>query len=338
MDPDKNTPPSTNEEPKQEQQAPADALSRTPDDLEQEEAAKETASPEQKPDEDIEKKVPGWKKFFRKVNVYLLLFVLIVIVAGAVTWVYYLNSQQVAPAPDIASQQLSEDELKELAQNDTSVGNASQTLTIQGNAVIAGQSLLRGNLSVAGTIQSGGNITAPGITISGDTNLGSTQIDSLQVAQNVAIQGDTTTRDLSVSGTSSFSGAMTASQITVTTLILSGNASLQVPNHISFPGASPSRSVTQSVLGNGGTASVNGSDTAGTVNIQTGNSPSAGCFIRVTFRQAFSNNPHVIVSPVNSAAGTLDYYVERDKSGFSVCSNNAAQANKAFAFDYFVTN
>jgi hypothetical protein len=340
MDANNTTPPQNeNKPPGEEPQAPVDALSRTPDDLEKEHDEQVAAGVENASSESsTEKKVSPIKRFFHKVNLYFLIFILIVIVAGAITVVNYLNSQKTPPAPNIASQSLTEDALKQLSNTDATVGNTSQTLTIQGNAIIAGQTLMRGNLNVAGNIQSGGSIQGPSLTISGATNLGTTQVNSLQVATNTAVQGSTTLRDLNVSGTSSFSGAMTASQITVTRLILSGNAVLQVPNHISFTGPSPSRSVNASVLGSGGTASINGSDTTGTISINTGGSPAPGCFARINFQQAFTNPPHVLVSPVGSAAGQTQYYVDRNNAGFSICTVNAAPANSVFAFDYFVTN
>lgn len=339
MEPDKNnTPSSESESKKDESQAPADALSRTPDDLEQEQAEQAATRKDTKSDDPAEKKVSPLKRFFKRVNIYFLLFLLIIIITGAIFAVNYLNSQKTAPAPDIATQGLSEAALKQLANTDTSVGNTSQTLTIQGNAIIAGQTLLRGNLNVAGNIQSGGSIQGPNLTISGTSNLGTAQINSLQVATNTAVQGSTTLRDLNVSGTSSFSGAMTASQITVTRLILSGNATLQVPNHISFTGPSPSRTINSGVLGSGGSVSVSGSDTTGTVNINTGGSPSTGCFTQINFNQRFTNQPHVIVSPVGTAAGQTQYYVTRNTTSFSICTAAPAPANQAFAFDYFVTN
>lgn len=316
--------------------APADALSRTPEDLEEEQAKQAAVQPAT--DSVPLKKVSPLKRFFRKINLYLLIFVLLVIIAGAVTVVNYLNSQKAAPAPNIATQALSTDTLKQLANTDATVGNTSQTLTIQGNAVIAGQTLTRGNLNVAGNLQTGGSITSPNLTISGTANLGTVQINNLQVAGTTAIQGTTTLRDVNVAGTASFGGPLTASQITVSRLILSGNASLQIPNHIAFTGPSPSRSINTAVLGNGGTALVGGSDTSGTVTINTGNNPTPGCFTRITFAQAFSNQPHVLISPVGAGAGQTQYYVDRSTSGFSVCTANAAPANQSFAFDYFVTN
>lgn len=321
------------------QNVSADALSKTPEELDDEKAAQAAA------DTDLsgldgelpEKKVSPIKQLLKKVNIYLLIFGLLLAVGGAIAAISFFNSQQAPVDPSIESQSLTTEALKQLANTDASIGNTAQTLTIQGSAVINGQTLTRGNLNVAGNFQTGGSITSPTLTVSGATNLGDTQANTLQIAGAVAIQGTTTLRDLSVAGTSTFSGAVTASQLTVTRLIMSGNASLEIPNHISFTGASPGRSVTQSVLGNGGSASVGGSDTAGTINVNSGNNPTSGCFVRINFNQAFPRQPRVVLTPIGAAAGQMQYYVERNTSGFSVCTNNAAAANQAFAFDYFVT-
>lgn len=317
------------------QQAPSDALSRTPEELAEQMA--EQAADLNALDAPEEKKLSPIKRFFKKVNVYLLSFVLLFIVVGAVTIVNFLNSTQEEQAAELASQELTQETLQQLANTDASVGNESQTLTIQGNAVIAGQSLMRGNVNIAGNLQTGGTIQGPSLTISGSTSLGDTQANTLQVASNAAVQGTTTLRDLAVSGASTFSGPISASQITVTRLIMSGNASLEIPNHISFTGASPSRNIDTGVLGSGGSASIDGSDTAGTVNISTGNGPKSGCFVRITFQQAYTRQPHVIISPVGNAAGRLEYYVDRSTTSFSICTANTPTANQTFAFDYFVT-
>lgn len=340
MDSDKKDEPTTGEKPSEEEtQAPSDALSRTPEDLEQEaDKASDEIDAESSAEEARTKKLSPIKRILRKVNVYLLIFILLVVVGGAIALVNFLNSQKTPVVPDVASQQLSADALKQLANTDATVGNSSQTLTIQGNAIITGQTLARGNLSVAGNLQTGGSITAPSLTISGPANLGATQINSLQIAQTLAVQGATTLADINVAGTSSFSGAMTASQITVTRLILSGNASLTIPNHIAFTGPSPTRTVNNSVLGNGGTMSLNGSDTSGTININSGNNTVAGCFAHITFNQVYTNQPHVIVSPIGSAAGQTQFYVDRNNTGFSICTANAAPPNQTFGYDFFVTN
>jgi cytoskeletal protein CcmA (bactofilin family) len=320
-----------------EQNAPADALSRTPDDLAQEESIHTVTPTNDVESKTSKKRLSRLKRFFRRINLYFLLFLLIVILVSAIAIVNYLNSQKSTPQPDLVNQGLTTESLKQLANTDASVGSASQTLTIQGNAVIDGQTLARGNLNVAGNFQSGGSIQGPSITISGQANLGQVQINSLQVATNVAVQGDTTLRDLSVSGASTFSGPLTASQITVSRLVLSGNAVLHIPNHISFTGPAPSRTL-GNALGNGGSASLNGSDTAGTVNINTGSNPNAGCYVRVNFNQNFTSQPHVIISPVGAGAALSQYYVDRNTSGFSICNAGTPPANQTFAFDYFVSH
>lgn len=338
MDSDKNTTPESDDiQENTTQDSPADALSRTPEDLEQEQAIK-AASEEKSAANTAAKKQSRIKTFLKKVNVYFLAFVLVVIIAGIVIFVSYLNSQKPTPKAVIEGQTLTEDALKELSNTDATVGNTSQTLTIQGNAIIAGEALMRGNLSVAGNFQTGGTIRGPSITISGDANLGSTQVNRLQVAQDLAVQGATSLRDISASGSVSFGGAVTASQITVSRLILSGNAELQIPNHISFTGPSPSRGATGNALGNGGSASVSGSDTSGTINIRTGTGTNTGCFVRINFNQNYTRQPKVIVSPVGSAAGQTQYYVDRDQAGFSICTAAPAPGSQTFAYDYFVMN
>jgi len=89
------------------------------------------------------------------------------------------------------------------------------------------------------------------------------------------------------------------------------------------------------ILVNGGTAAISGTDTAGTVNINTGNNPVAGCLVTLTFNHAFSNTPHVVLTATNTAAAGLQYYVTPSSANFSVCANNPT-AGQAYTFDYFV--
>lgn len=280
----------------------------------------------------------AFKKFFKKFNLYLLLFILVVVIGAAVSLVSYLNSKKAPKEPSIATQELTTDSLKQLANSDTTVGSAGQTLTVQGNSIFSGQVLMRSDLNVAGTIKVGTDMLVPSITVSGKSNLNDTQINSLQVANTAVFQSNVTLqRDLNVAGSAAFSGAVTIGQLTVNRLVISGNGQVQVPNHISFPGASPGRTIDGSVLGAGGSASIGGSDTAGTININTGSGTNAGCFATIRFNQPYTGTPHVIVSPVGAAAGQTQYYVNRNSTTFSICTVNAPPAGQSFAFDYFVT-
>lgn len=322
--------------PSPEQTAPQDALEKTNEELGQE-AASETPAPAN--GTPPPKKVSGLKKFLRRFNVYLLLFLLVVVIAVIVSVVAYLNSKKAPKTPQVATQTLTQDALKQLANSDATVGDSGQTLTVQGNAVFTGQVLVRSNLNVAGTIQLGGDFSVPRITVSDTANLANTQINSLQVANGSTFQGLVTLQNgLNVAGATAFSGPVTAGQITVTKLIMSGNSSLEVPNHIAFTGASPGRQIIPATLGVGGSASVNGSDTTGTININTGSSPQPGCFVNITFNRPFASTPHVLISPVNAGAAQTQYYVTRTTTTMSLCTANAAPGNQVFAFDYFITD
>jgi hypothetical protein len=280
--------------PPAEQAVAKDALTKSNEELGQDAASETplnadgTTSVNGKPG----KKLSPLKKFLRRFNIYLLLFLLIIVVASVVSIVGYLNGKKQPKAPTITNQTLTQDQLKQLANSDATVGDTGQTLTVQGNAIFSGQVLVRSNLNVAGTIQLGSTLSVPSLTVSGKTNLADTQINSLQVA---------------------------------------------VPNHVAFTGASPGRTINFGVLGAGGSASVNGSDMAGTVNINTGSGPAAGCFVTLTFSRAFTATPHVTATPIGAAAGQMQWYINRSTTSFSICTNTTPPINQAFAFDYFIT-
>jgi cytoskeletal protein CcmA (bactofilin family) len=215
-----------------EQSIPEDALTKSNEELGQEAASETTINADgtSSPDGKPPKKISPLKKFFKRFNVYLLLFLLIVVVAAAVSVVGYLNGKKQPKAPTIGNQALTQNDLKQLANSDATVGDTGQTLTVQGNAVFTGQVLVRSNLNVAGTIQLGSELSVPSLTVSGKTNLADTQINALQVATGSTFQGEVTLQSgLNVAGAASFTGPITANQLTVTRLIMSGTSSLTVP-------------------------------------------------------------------------------------------------------------
>ncbi len=317
------------------QATPADALERSNDNLTAETQMTAVAltadgKPPQKPN--------ALKAILKKFNVYLLLFGLVLVIGLAVAIVSYLNSKKLPSTPTIATQSLTQDTLKQLAASDATVGGSGQTLSVEGNAIFSGQVLVRSDLSVAGGIKVGTELSLPKLSVSGPTSLNATQVNTLQVATGSTFQGTVTIQhDLNVGGTTAFNGPVTAAQLTVSKLILSGNSSFQISNHLAFVGASPSRSINAGVLGTGGSSSVVGSDSAGTISVNTGSGTTAGCFVTLSFNQPYATAPRVVVTPIGSAAGQTQWYVNRDKNGFSICTNNAAPTGQAFAYDYFVT-
>jgi cytoskeletal protein CcmA (bactofilin family) len=292
-------------------------------------SGKPSATPEEPP------KKGGLKQTLRRFNIYLLFFLLILVVAGGIILVAYFQSQKSNTTTTLKTQELTQETLQQVAASDATVGSSGQILNVQSNAVFAGQVLVREGLQVAGNLQISGVVAFTSLTVSGTTQVGQLQVNGpLSVSGDTGLQGAlTVAKSLQVSGGASFGGTVTAPQLTVGSLQLSND--LTLTHHIVTGGPRPAHSG-GSALGSGGSASLDGSDTAGTININIGGSPSPGCFISITFTSKFGNTPHVMVTPIGSAAGGLAYYVTRSTSSFSLCDATAPPSGASFAFDYFV--
>lgn len=279
----------------------------------------------------------GFKQKLRKFNLYLLLFIFVLMVAGVIIAIAYFQSQKATTTATLQTQQLTQNTLNQVASSDATVGNSQQVLNVESSAVFAGKVLVREDLEVAGGLQVGGTAALTDLTVSGASSLAQLSVSkNLSVTGTAAIQGAATIAgSLQVNGTGTFSGAFSAPQITTSSFQLNGD--LVLTHHITAGGPTPGRS-TGTALGSGGTATVGGSDTSGSVTINTGSSPPAGCFITVNFNQHYNATPHVLVTPVGSAAGGLDYYVNRSTTSFSICDATAPPAGSSFGFDYFVVD
>jgi cytoskeletal protein CcmA (bactofilin family) len=282
------------------------------------------------------KKPPIWRRIWRHMNIYLLLFLLVLITGAAITWIMVMRYRAEQPKIEdvIDSQTLSDEALKQLANGSATIGNSQQILNVESNAVFSGTVLVRRNLEVAGTIKVGGDIALPGLTVSGNSRFGQVAADTLTIGGATNIQGPfTATKGINVTGNSSFNGTLSASQISTNSLQLGGD--LTLTRHITAGGPIPNLS-RGNALGSGGTASVSGSDTAGSIAINTGSSPGAGCFATVTFVRAYANTPHIAVTPIGSGAAGLEWYVNRSTGNFSVCTTNPAGGGQSFGFDYVI--
>ncbi|HLZ14829.1 MAG TPA: hypothetical protein VKQ34_02445 [Candidatus Saccharimonadales bacterium] len=271
------------------------------------------------------------KKLWARFNIYLVLFVLVLFMAGGVL-AFMLVKGKKNTVTTLNSQSLSDSTLKQLANTDVTVGKSNQILTVQSNAIFAGAVLARSSLDVAGSLKVGGNLNLSDLTVSGATQLGDAVTNNLTINGSLNLQGELTLKNgINVSGNSTFTGNVTTTQLTTGSLQLNGD--LNLTHHITAGGTIPSI-VKGTAVGGGGTASLSGSDTAGSITINTGNSPPAGCFATVTFSKAFSNTPHVVLTPIGSATAGLQYYVTRTTTNFIICSATAAPAGQTFGFDY----
>jgi hypothetical protein len=294
------------------------------------------AAPQPEDGKKGKKKGPRVGGIAGRFNIYLLGFIFVLVVAGVVTGISILRSKQLSQQAEtqIITEPLSKEALEQLRQTDVKVGDPKQILSVESNAVFAGRVLVRGGLEVAGELKAGTQLTLPGLTVTGNTTLGAVQANTLQVAGNTTLQGQVSIQNnLTVAGNGTFGGTLSAAALNIQTFQVNGD--LQFSRHIDAGGGTPGKT-DGSALGSGGTSSVSGTDTAGTVAINTGGGPGPGCFVTVNFTQRFNSTPHVVITPVGSAAGGLNYYINRSATNFSVCTASAAPAGSSFAFDYIV--
>ena len=279
----------------------------------------------------------GLKHALRRFNIYLLLFFFILMIAGAITTIAYFQSKKANVTSTLKAQTLTQQTLQQVANSDATIGNAQQILNVQSSAVFAGKVLIRDGLEVAGNLQIGGTLAISSISVSGAASVGKLQVNKdIAVAGDASVQGGlAVAKNLQVTGGGSFSGPVTAPQITTTSLQLNGD--LLLTHHITTGGGTPGRNPGPA-LGSGGSATVGGSDTGGTVSINTGSGTSAGCLITVNFTSKYNATPHVLLTPVGASGGGVSYYVNRDTASFSICVSTPAPSGASFGFDYFVVD
>lgn len=275
----------------------------------------------------------GLRQFIRHINIYLLGFALLVVLVGSGAAAIYLNSRK-ADLGNLKTHQLSSEALRQLENTNVTVGDSKQVLTIPSNAIFGGSVLLKGDVDIAGKLVVGSNLSLAGINVSGKSTLQDLSVSNdLSVAHNVIVNGQVSIRNgLSVSGITTFAG-LSVKTLTVSALNISDT--LNLTHHLVGGGATPSRS-SGSALGGGGTTSVSGSDTAGSIKINTGSGAGVGCFVTVNFTTRYNTAPHVVVTPIGSAAGALAYYVNRSASGFSICTASNPPDRATFGFDYLI--
>lgn len=281
--------------------------------------------------------MPGpMRRFWDKFNIYMLMFIFLVIVAGVLATSMYLKNKtdSVVIPGTIKQQNLPAAALDDLAQTGVQVGDPKQVLNVQSNSVFAGAVLVKGELQVAGGMKIGsGSLAIPELDVGGSATINSLQAQTVGIEGAARIGDLSVLRNLSVTGNSTFSGSLTTSALSVGRLQLNGD--LTVARHIVANGATPGRA-NGSALGGGGTTSVSGSDIAGSLAINTGSSPAAGCFASINFVTPYSSTPTITITPIGSAAASVQYYVNRNTTGFSVCTASPAPGNASFGFDYHI--
>ena len=269
-------------------------------------------------------------------NLYLLGFGVLLAIAGFVTFIAMTSDNTDDGGLTLEGTELSQEAIDELLETDNNIGDVKETLTVEANAIFNGKILVKDSLDVAGTINVGGSLSLPGITVSG-----SSQFEEVNVSSNLGIGGDTNidgtltvNSNLSASGNVSVGGVLSAGTLSVDSIQFTED--LTILRHIDTGGGSPVAS-RGAAIGGAGTVSVSGTDTAGTVTVNTSGGSSSGSLVQITFSNGFTRTPHVQITPVGSTSATLDYYVTRTSTSMTIHTASAATSNTTFLFDYWVT-
>lgn len=208
---------------------------------------------------------------------------------------------------------------------DAAGGEARQQLTIspetlfKESVIIQGSAEVQQDLTVKGLTELQGAVTVEedatlrsGLTVGGSTAIGG----------NLSVTGSITAASLSV-GTISISTVNVASDVS-----FGGHL---IPN-----GAAPS--ARPSVAASGGNVTVSGNDTAGTIVINVGSGATlSGELAIITFNKAFNATPKVQLTPINTAASSLNYYATRSASFFTINTSTSPTNGTSYVFDYLVT-
>ena len=168
----------------------------------------------------------------------------------------------------------------------------------------------------------------------------------LNVGGNQNIKGTTTLQsavginsNLAVRGALSVGGSLSAGSLNVGALVVStvnASGSLNFGGHLIPSGAAPNAVI--SAGAGGGSVTIDGNDTAGTVVINVGSTNLvAGEMAAITFRTAFAGTPKVQLTPVNAAASKISYFATRSPTFFTIESSTVPTADTQYAFDYLIT-
>jgi hypothetical protein len=148
--------------------------------------------------------------------------------------------------------------------------------------------------------------------------------------KNITVTNQTTTGKLVVTGTAT----ITNLKVTGTTEV----ADLKVNGKIITAGIAPVAQVGSTLTAVLGASVTNdGTDTAGTVVIESGTQASvAGEIADITFTESYSVEPKIVISGNNSSSAKLGAYVLRTTDGFKIMVDDPLATNTEYSFDYIV--
>lgn len=273
-------------------------------------------------------------------RVIALLFAILALGGGLGYYIAHVSKQPSSKTKTPEVKTLTPEELNKLSSIGANLGTSNELLTVAATAQFNNNVIISKDLSLNGKLNANGPVTLKSLTISGND----TSIGGLIVGGDLGVTGTSTlqkgatigqllsvTGNLAVAGVANF-GTISASAITVRNITISGPL---VVSHLTSSGPVPSSS-SGSAIGGGGTTSLSGNDTTGTINMNIGSGSSAGILINVTFRSPYAANVHVMITPVTGGAASAPTFVTRTANGFQIRTDSPLPAGSLLSYDYFV--
>lgn len=158
---------------------------------------------------------------------------------------------------------------------------------------------------------------------------GLTALDkSLAINGNVNLTGNLSVTGL-ITGASLSLGSLTINNLRI-------NGDLNFTGHVLPTGTAPT--IKTSVGAAGGTATVTGNDTDGTVTITEGNSSIvAGEMAIISFHNPYPLTPRVQLTPSNPGGASLGYFATAAPGFFAIETVTKPTAGTTYTFNYWVT-
>lgn len=278
--------------------------------------------------------------------------VLLILGINGVVLSFILGSKTSDSAKQNGQVTISSDVLNKLGVSRDASGSSGTILTVGPDAVFKGTVTIAKDADISGALKLNGKLTASDASLgqlqAGNTSFsqlgvnGNSTLTTLNVRNQLVVAGATqlqgavtiaqlltVNNNLNISGNLAIGGSLTSTAINTTSLTSSGT--LIIGGHIITGGSTPFVS-SGSAIGSNGTVSISGNDAAGTVAVNIGVGGGNGTVVNVSFRSAYGNTPHVVITPVGSLVS--NYYVSRSSAGFSIAVSGLGPGG--YAFDYIV--
>lgn len=214
----------------------------------------------------------------------------------------------------------------------TSDGETSGSITVlvRPQAWQPGAERLQGSTALFNEIVVNGALHATDINVSGLATVGSLKVTS----------GATVGGDLTVSGKTTVANLYVGGQLVLSQHLLSMGARPQISVGAQLGLTTPFIDSVASVQL--AQASLDGTDSAGTISFTAGKGAQSGELVAVTFAKSYTRSPRVVISPDSSSALGLGLYVAKTvddtglPTGFKLMSTVAPTPGVTYHYDYII--